>query len=125
MSVYKGFSSYQFEENKQFVQTDLELVKTDIIAHIFTTKGSRVMMPTFGTLIPEILFEPLDDITTELVEDELRAVFDYDPRVEIVNFEMTVDLVCSMTGRGTLLVLKRSIGYLNLFGLLVRGSLIL
>lgn len=91
MSVYKGFSSYQFEENKQFVQTDLELVKTDIIAHIFTTKGSRVMMPTFGTLIPEILFEPLDDITTELVEDELRAVFDYDPRVEIVNFEMTVD----------------------------------
>jgi len=91
MSVYKGFSSYQFEENKQFIQTDLELVKTDIIAHIFTMKGSRVMMPTFGTLIPEILFEPLDDITTELIEDELRAVFDYDPRVELVSFDLNVD----------------------------------
>ena len=91
MSVYKGFSSYQFEENKQFIQTDLELVKTDLIAHIFTMKGSRVMMPTFGTLIPEILFEPLDDITTELIEDELRAVFEFDPRVELVTFELDVD----------------------------------
>ena len=91
MSVYKGFSSFQFEENKQFSQTDLELVKTDLIAHIFTSKGSRVMMPTFGSLIPDILFEPLDAITTELIEDELRACFEYDPRVELLNFDMQVD----------------------------------
>jgi len=90
-SVYKGFSSYQFQENKQFVQTDLELVKTDLIAHIFTSRGSRVMMPNFGTLIPEILFEPLDDITTELIEDELRTVFDFDPRVQLVDFDMQVN----------------------------------
>ena len=91
MSVYKGFSSYQFQENKQFVQTDLELVKTDLIAHIFTAKGSRVMMPDFGTLIPEILFEPLDDITTEMLEDELRTVFDFDPRVQLTAFDMDVN----------------------------------
>ena len=91
MAVYTGFSSYQFQENKQFKQTDLELVKTDLIAHIFTSKGSRVMMPEFGTLIPDVLFEPLDDITTELIEDELRAVFDYDPRVILTDFNMTVD----------------------------------
>jgi len=91
MAVYTGFSSFQFQENKQFKQTDLELVKTDLIAHIFTSKGSRVMMPEFGTLIPDVLFEPLDDITTELIEDELRFVFDFDPRVILTDFDMTVD----------------------------------
>ena len=91
MAVYKGFSSHQYRENKQFAQTDLELVKTDIIAHIFTSRGSRVHMPTFGTLIPEILFEPLDEITTEIIEDELRMVFNYDPRVELVDFFLNVD----------------------------------
>jgi len=90
-ATYTGFSSYQFQENKQFKQTDLELVKTDLIAHIFTSKGSRVMMPNFGTLIPDVLFEPLDDITTELIEDELRSVFDFDPRVILTDFDMTVD----------------------------------
>jgi len=90
-ATYTGFSSYQFQENKQFKQTDLELVKTDLIAHIFTSKGSRVMMPEFGTLIPDVLFEPLDDITTELIEDELRSVFDFDPRVILTDFDMTVD----------------------------------
>ena len=91
MAVYKGFSSYQFEENKQFGQRDLELVKTDIIAHIFTSRGSRVMHPTFGTSIPDILFEPLDDLTTQIIEDDLRLVFDYDPRVQLLDIDMKVD----------------------------------
>lgn len=91
MAIYKGFSSYQFEENKQFSQTDLEIVKTDLVAHIFTRKGSRVMMPLFGTIIPDLLFEPLDDITTQIIEDELKAVFAYDPRVELISFDMRVN----------------------------------
>lgn len=91
MVIYTGFSSYQYQENKQFTQTDVELVKSDLIAHIFTPRGSRVMMPDFGTLIPEILFEPLDEITTELIEDELRAVFDFDPRVNMTDFILEVN----------------------------------
>jgi len=91
MAVYKGFSSYQFQENKQFRQTDIEIVKTNLIAHMFTRRGSRVMMPEFGTLIPDLLFEPLDDITLDIVESELRNVFNFDPRVEIVDFNMQTD----------------------------------
>jgi len=91
MTIYKGFSSHQFKQNKQFGQRDLELVKTDLIAHIFTRRGSRVMQPTFGTGIPDILFEPLDEITTEIIEDDLRTVFNYDPRVELIDFDLQVD----------------------------------
>jgi len=42
-------------------------------------------MPTFGTMIPEMVFEPLDDDTLSTIEEELRAVFDFDPRVEVVD----------------------------------------
>lgn len=90
MALYKGYSSFEFERIKQFKLTDVELVKMDLLNHIFTRRGSRVMMPTFGTVIPDLLFEPLDEQTTEILEDELRMVFDFDPRVEIVSFGLTV-----------------------------------
>ena len=90
-ALYKGFSSYEFERVKEFSITDVELVKLDLLNHIFTRRGSRVMMPTFGTVIPDLVFEPLDAITTEMLEDELRKVIDFDPRVEIVKFQLIVD----------------------------------
>ncbi len=90
-TLYKGYSSFEFERVKEFSITDVELVKLDLLNHIFTRKGSRVMMPTFGTVIPDLVFEPLDATTTEILEDELRAVFDFDPRVEIVSFDLLVE----------------------------------
>jgi phage baseplate assembly protein W len=90
-ALYKGFSRYEFERVKEFAISDVELVKLDLLNHIYTRRGSRVMMPTFGTVIPELVFEPLDAITTEILEDELRKVFDFDPRVEIVRFELLVN----------------------------------
>lgn len=90
-ALYKGFSSYEFERVKEFAITDVELVKLDLLNHIFTRRGSRVMMPTFGTVIPDLVFEPLDALTTETLEDELRKVIDFDPRVEIVKFQLIVE----------------------------------
>lgn len=86
--LYKGFSSFEFERTKTFSLTDVELIKMDLLNHIFTRKGTRVMMPTFGTIIPDITFEPLDDETLETLEDELKTVFDYDPRVQLINMRI-------------------------------------
>ncbi len=90
MVLYRGYSSFEFERIKQFELTDVELVKMDLLNHIFTRRGSRVMMPTFGTVIPDLVFEPLDEQTTEILEDELRSVFDFDPRVETVSLDLVV-----------------------------------
>ena len=90
VALYKGYSSFEFQASKEFAVTDVELVKRDLLNHIFTRKGSRVMMPTFGTVIPDLVFEPIDSTTTEILEDELRTVFDFDPRVEIVSFNLLV-----------------------------------
>jgi len=91
MVLYKGFSSFEFVKNKSFILTDIELVKLDLLNHIFTRKGERVMMPDFGTIIPDLVFEPLDNETLITLEDELRSVFEYDPRVGILSLKLIPD----------------------------------
>lgn len=89
--LYKGFSSYEFQAKKSFQVTDVEAVKLDLLNHIYTKRGSRLKMPNFGTQIPEMVFEPLDEETVEIVRDELVTVFEYDPRVEILNLDVRPD----------------------------------
>lgn len=89
--LYKGFSSFEFQRRKTFKLRDLELVKMDLLNHIFTKRGSRVMMPTFGTQIPEMAFEPLDAETIDIVESEVTRVLNFDPRVEILSLEVQPD----------------------------------
>ena len=86
--VYKGYSSFEFLTTKSFRLTDIELVKLDLLNHIFTRRTERVMMPKFGTLIPDLLFEPLDEETIDTIYDELDTVFDYDPRVELIELDI-------------------------------------
>ena len=86
--LYKGFSSFEFEKTKSFSLNDFELVKMDLLNHIFTLRGTRVMMPTYGTQIPQLVFEPLDTEVLTIIEDELRDVFEADPRVELFTLDM-------------------------------------
>lgn len=86
--LYKGFSTFEFDDNKRFQITDMECVKMNLLNHIFTRRGERVMMPSFGTLIPDIVFEPLDEETVETVSEELQYVFEYDPRVVVLNLNV-------------------------------------
>ena len=86
--LYKGYSSFEYQSKKTFALRDIELVKLDLLNHIFTRRGERVMMPGFGTQIPEMVFEPLDDITIDTVTEEVLYVINYDPRVELVEFNV-------------------------------------
>jgi phage baseplate assembly protein W len=82
-SVYVGFSTDG--TLKSFRKTNLDLVNRDLMNHIFTLKGERVMMPDFGTRIPLMAFEPLDQKTLDAIEEDLRAVAAYDPRVKLLD----------------------------------------
>lgn len=86
--LYKGFSSWEFQKNKTFEIQDIALVELDLLNQIYTQRGSRVMMPTFGTNIPSLVFEPLDETTLGDLEDELLAVFQFDPRVTLLNLQV-------------------------------------
>jgi phage baseplate assembly protein W len=84
MSRYLGFSTFG-SNKKSFQLTGKELINRDLLNHIYTLRGERVMLPTFGTRIPLLAFEPLDPITMKAVEDDLRDVIKYDPRVRLVD----------------------------------------
>jgi len=87
---YKGFSSNQWLSmgQKSFATSNIETVKNDLYNHIFTEKGERVMMPNFGTRIPSLVFEQNDEATLEIVREDLIEVFNYDPRVRLLNLEV-------------------------------------
>lgn len=47
------------------------------------------MMPTFGTVIPDLLFEQMGGSTEDIVRDAVTEVINYDPRVKLLNLEVT------------------------------------
>ena len=85
--LYRGYSSFEYENNKTLKINDLELVKLDLLNHIYTRQGERVMMPTFGTRIPDLAFEPLDNVTLDILRNDLLTVFNFDPRVSILDLD--------------------------------------
>lgn len=86
--LYRGFSSFEFQSAGTFKVTDVEAVKLDLLNHIFTRRGDRVMMPDFGTSIPDMVFEPLDEDTIETIRNDLQMVFNFDPRVNLLELEV-------------------------------------
>ena len=74
-----------------FRMVDIPLVERNLLNHIYTQVGSRRMMGKFGTLIPELLFEPLTEDAIETIKDELTTVANYDPRVSLKSLTVTPD----------------------------------
>lgn len=83
-NLYRGFSSFEYQRTGSFSVKDIELVKLDIVTHIYTRKGSRCRLPDHGTIIPDLPFEMIDSELLETLHSELKTVFDYDPRVELL-----------------------------------------
>ena len=49
------------------------------------------MLPRFGTRIPDMLMEPLDAFSAGIIQVDLQKVFDYDPRVDLIDLRVEVD----------------------------------
>ncbi len=85
IALYRGFSLHEFRANQTTKLSDLDLVKMNLLTHIYTRRGERVMMSQFGTRIPDLVFEPLTKEAVDIVREDLQYVFDYDPRVELLS----------------------------------------
>jgi phage baseplate assembly protein W len=85
---YKGFSSVNAntEGTKLF---DLDLVKQNIINHFRTKKGERLMNPSFGSIIWNLLMDPLTPETTELLKKDINTICNYDPRATPIQIDLT------------------------------------
>jgi phage baseplate assembly protein W len=78
---YRGFST--INQVKKFRLTDFELVKRDLLNHFSIKKGEKLMNPEFGSLIWNMMFEPITaDVKATIIED-VRNVITYDPRLRV------------------------------------------
>ena len=87
-NLYKGFSFEQYSKNKSIKLYDVELIKKDLLNHIFTRRGERVKMLAYGTRIPDIIFEPLDDETLETINEDIASVVNSEPRVTLLDLRV-------------------------------------
>lgn len=87
-NFYKGISFNRYQKDKNIALKDSDLVKQDLLNYIFTRRGERVMMPRFGSRIPDLLFEPLDEQTLAIIEEDVVEIVNYDPRIIPVNFSI-------------------------------------
>lgn len=84
---YKGFSTVD-SLNRGNKLYDFDLIKQDILNHFNTRKGQRVMDPTFGTVIWDVLMEPLTEQIRELLQQDITAICNFDPRVYPTQIEI-------------------------------------
>lgn len=80
--VYRGFSTVN-PENSSPSLYDISLIKQDIINHFHIRQGEKLSDPEFGTIIWDILFEPLTEDVKNAIVQNVSRIINYDPRVRV------------------------------------------
>jgi phage baseplate assembly protein W len=78
--IFVGYSTIE-TNSKQQQFADIPLIKRDLLNHFNTIPGQRVMMPTFGCAIWNLLFEPFDDAVRDAIVAECTKVINSETRV--------------------------------------------
>jgi phage baseplate assembly protein W len=82
-TVYRGISTVN-PENDGFRLYDVAIIKQDIINHFHIRQGEKLENPEFGTIIWDVLFEPLTENLKQAIVENVETIINADPRV-IVN----------------------------------------
>lgn len=90
--TYKGFSTVNNESSSSALY-DIALIKQDLINHFHIKQGEKLSDPEFGTIIWDILFEPLTDQVKNAIIQNVTRIINYDPRISVN--KITVDSYAS------------------------------
>lgn len=63
---------------------DMHHIRQSIEKILTTPRGSRVMRRTFGSVIPDLIDQPLNDKTRmQLIAASVMAIAEWEPRIEL------------------------------------------
>ncbi len=98
--TYKGFSSVSTAA-ESYALYDLYLIKQDIINHFNIRIGERLENPNFGTVIWDVIFEPLTNDIIEVITKDVETIINYDPRVRaeqivVTAYESGLQVECTL-----------------------------
>lgn len=99
--MYRGFSTVS-RDTENFSLYDFQLIQQDLLNHFYTRQGERLMNPTFGTVIWDLLFEPLTEEIRGLITRNIDGIINYDPRVSasqviITQYDKGIQVECVLT----------------------------
>ena len=99
-TTYKGFSTQAGSTN--FRLTDFDLIKQDILNHFHVRQGERLQNPEFGTIIWDLLFEPLTEELKSAIIKNVEDIINYDPRVRadeiiLTTYDSGIQIECTLT----------------------------
>lgn len=80
MALYRGYNTVDNRSTKTRLE-DSELIKRDLINHFNIRKGEKLMNINFGTIIWDVLFEPLTEDLRDLIIEDVTEIVNYDPRI--------------------------------------------
>jgi phage baseplate assembly protein W len=85
---YRGFSTVS-THTENYKLYDFELIKQDLLNNFYVRQGERLMNPTFGTIIWDVIFEPLTDELKNAVLQNVNQIFNSDPRIRVGSIVIT------------------------------------
>lgn len=99
--VYRGFSTVS-NQTENFGLFDFQLIQQDILNHFHIRQGERLMNPSFGTVIWDLIFEPLTDEVRKLITSNVDRILNSEPRVRtsqviITPYETGLQIECVLT----------------------------
>jgi phage baseplate assembly protein W len=99
--TYRGFSTIS-ADSESYTLYDLSLIKQDILNHFHVRQGERLMNPEFGTIIWDLLFEPLTEELKSAITKNVEDIINYDPRVRadqiiLTTYESGIQIDCTLT----------------------------
>jgi phage baseplate assembly protein W len=99
--AYKGISTVNNDSNS-FNLYDIALIKQDIINHFHIRVGEKLENPEFGTIIWDVLFEPMTDSLKQAIANNVTSIINYDPRVQVEQvtvdtYESGIMIECTLT----------------------------
>jgi phage baseplate assembly protein W len=105
VSKFRGYSSVGTTFLSP-VRYDLDLARQDLLNQFNTKFGERVMLPKFGTIIWDLLFDPMDANTTRQIKDDVVRIISEDPRWGIQTVDIneginSIDIRVTVTYRPT------------------------
>lgn len=83
---YRGFSTVNNTDSVNLF--DQELIKQDLINHFNTRKGERLMNPDFGTIIWNLIYDPLTEDLKQDIKADVRAILLSDSRIQPIDVQI-------------------------------------
>lgn len=89
---YRGLTVPIIKKARGYFQTSnsRDVIRSDMHLLLTTSVGERVMLPTYGSRLPSLIFEPNDAVTRSLIQQVVAEDLQkWEPRINATNISIS------------------------------------